>query len=374
VYLLCTSNRKHLKIFTGIKVPDDLWDKDHIKKSHPHYEALNCVLQEYYARLVNAGIFIKTGGFEPTIELIKKAYEDSLRLKDKPHDFWKIWSEYMAYKRNIRRNSTCRTIRVTGTIFRNIEIFDNYLFGFQTFNIVRFSRFIRYLQVERKLEDATINRYVSRIKAFWRWVNPDARINFMKFEFIRKEEILFIQEDELKTLIKANLKGCLERTRDQFVFLCITGLRYGDFNRFNPKWITMEGTLDFYTHKTGTHAMPPIFDIGQRILNKYGGNLPRISNQKFNKNLKAFFRALKLDRPVRIQEHYGKIGIYKTYLLYEAVSNHVARKMFITLCLRKGIPIQDVMMMSGHSDFKCMKPYIGNTAQHIKKSSERFVI
>lgn len=259
-------------------------------------------------------------------------------------------------------------------MFSSFELYDSYTFDFRTFDRIRFSRFIHFLQVEKKQEDSTINRYVSRMKAYWRWVDPDTNLTFMKYEFIRKEEILFIQEDELKVLIKANLVGSLERTRDLFVFLCTTGLRYGDFFRFDPKWITKEGTLDFYTRKTGTHAMPPIFEVAGNILNKYGGTLPRISNQKFNKNLKTLFKTLELDRPVRIQEHYGKIGIHKTYPLHEVVSTHVARKTFITLCLRKGIPIQDVMMMSGHSDFKSMKPYIGITAQHIKKSSERWSI
>jgi site-specific recombinase XerD len=68
------------------------------------------------------------------------------------------------------------------------------------------------------------------------------------------------------------------------------------------------------------------------------------------------------------------VGVHKIYPLHEVISTHVARKTFITHCLRKGIPIQDVMRMSGHSDFKSMKSYIGITAQHIKKLSERWVI
>lgn len=31
---------------------------------------------------------------------------------------------------------------------------------------------------------------------------------------------------------------------------------------------------------------------------------------------------------------------------------------FITICLQKGMPIQDVMEMPGHFDFNSMKPYI----------------
>jgi len=363
-----------LKIFTGVKVADHQWEWDHIRKSHPQYEALNCVLQECYTRLVNAVISVKTEGFEPTIERIKSAYEDSLKPQNVCIDFWKAWNDYLAYKSNTRRHTTYKTIKVTGTMFRNFEAYDKYAFDFKTFDRICFSRFIHYLQVERKLEDATINRYVSRIKAFWRWVDPDVKLSFMKYEFIRKEEILFIQEDELNILIEANLVGMLERTRDRFVFLCTRGLRFGDFFRFDPKWITKEGIMDFYTIKTGTHAMPPLFEIAGRILNKYGGTLPRISNQKFNKNLKTLFLNLQLDRPVSIQKHFNKIGIHKTYPLHEVISTHVARKTFITLCLRKGIPIQDVMRMSGHSDFKSMKPYIGITGQHIKKSSERWVI
>ena len=51
--------------------------------------------------------------------------------------------------------------------------------------------------------------------------------------------------------------------------------------------------------------------------------------------------------------------------LWKVATTHVARKTFITICLSKGIPIQDVMRMSGHADYKSMKPYILKSAGSI---------
>ena len=51
-----------------------------------------------------------------------------------------------------------------------------------------------------------------------------------------------------------------------------------------------------------------------------------------------------------------------------------ARRTFILLCLSKGMPIQDVMKISGHSDFKSMKPYMRITRKDIRAVADRWDI
>jgi site-specific recombinase XerD len=60
--------------------------------------------------------------------------------------------------------------------------------------------------------------------------------------------------------------------------------------------------------------------------------------------------------------------------LCSIISSHTARRTFISLCLSKGMPIQDVMKISGHSDFKSMKPYMRITRKDIRAVADRWDI
>ncbi len=59
-------------------------------------------------------------------------------------------------------------------------------------------------------------------------------------------------------------------------------MRFSDSQLFNPSWVTEERILEFTQHKTGGKAMPPVYDLTRRILDKYDGVPPKVSNQKFN--------------------------------------------------------------------------------------------
>jgi site-specific recombinase XerD len=97
-----------------------------------------------------------------------------------------------------------------------------------------------------------------------------------------------------------------------------------------------------------------------------------MTNQKFNFFLKELFRKLEFDRKVVLQTVSGKQVTRVVKALHEVISSHVARKTFITICLQKGMPIQDVMKMSGHSDFNSMKPYIRITRKDIRAVADRW--
>lgn len=81
-----------------------------------------------------------------------------------------------------------------------------------------------------------------------------------------------------------------------------------------------------------------------------------------------------MDRPVTTQIVKGKVVIRQITPLYAAISSHTARRTFITMCLEKGMPIQDVMRMSGHSDYKSMRPYIKVTRKHLRAVADKWEI
>lgn len=85
----------------------------------------------------------------------------------------------------------------------------------------------------------------------------------------------------------------LDECRDLFCFQCWTGQRYSDIESFNILYIKTSKdknkTLELHTKKTGDSIKVPIIEYATKILQKYKQNkfnLPMISTQKQNQNLK----------------------------------------------------------------------------------------
>ncbi|HLN19461.1 MAG TPA: site-specific integrase [Bacteroidales bacterium] len=183
-----------------------------------------------------------------------------------------------------------------------------------------------------------------------------------------------LNEQELKTLMEARLTGYVEKARDLFIFLTTTGMRYSDSQLFDSSWITPEHILEFKQLKTGGKAMPPLYGTAMKILVKYDGRPPQITNQKLNDHLKDLFKELKLNRQIRTHIVRRKQVYTEAKPLCDIISSHAARRTFISLCLQKGMPLIDVMKMSGHSDFRSMKPYIQVTRKHLRDVADRWEI
>jgi len=216
---------------------------------------------------------------------------------------------------------------------------------------------------------------VKWLRSFLRNTYPEIAFSWMRYVTIPiEEEIIALTEEELNTVIVAELSGCMEKTKDLFVFLATTGMRFSDSQLFNPSWVTPEKILEFTQLKTGGRANPPLYETSRKVLTKYNGVPPQISNQKFNNNLKQLFKELKIDRTVTVKTLKGRNVTAKICPLYEVISSHTGRRTFITLCLEKGMPIQDVMKMSGHSDYKSMKPYIRVTREHLRTVADKWEI
>jgi integrase len=99
-----------------------------------------------------------------------------------------------------------------------------------------------------------------------------------------------------------------------------------------------------------------------------------MSNPKLNLYLKELFEHLGIDRPVTMVEYHGNERTEVTGPLYKFMTTHVARKTFITLALANDIPVQEVMRMSGHSDYRGMRPYVSVIKEHIIKISKNWKV
>ena len=158
----------------------------------------------------------------------------------------------------------------------------------------------------------------------------------------------YLTREELTAFFKAKLSSeHLEKVRDVFVFSCFTGLAYIDVAGLTQDNIrkSFDGNLWIMTkrQKTNTDVNVPLLDIPKMILKKYKGKLPNgkilpvISNQKLNAYLK---------------EIADVCGIKKN------LTFHLARHTFATTTtLSKGVPIETVSKMLGHTNIETTQIY-----------------
>lgn len=373
VYIIYSHKLNIFKIYTGAKIDDQYWHADAPRKNCPDYDGVIARVAEVKSRVLNASLAVRSRGMDPTADLVRKEYYNQLQPKEQQMSFWGSYKTYL----NLLtcRESTKKKVRITHNVLEYFCQHDHYEAHPDTFDKIVFGRFILYLLTNQKMADSTIHRHVKALKAFFKFTYPEKDISFMKYTMLTAdEEIIALNDDELSKLIEADLTGYLDTTRDLFVFCSTTGMRYSDSQAFNSSWVTQEQILEFKQVKTGGKAMPPLYEVARRILDKYNGSLPKISNQKFNKFIKILFVELALNRPVNTHIVRGKVVYSDVKPLSLVITSHAARRTFISLCLQKGMPLIDVMKMSGHSDFRSMKPYIQVTRKHLRDVADKWDI
>lgn len=156
----------------------------------------------------------------------------------------------------------------------------------------------------------------------------------------------FLIEPEIKKLMnkKFGVKR-LEEVRDVFLFQIFTGLAYIDAANLTKENIFEDGLgqkwIRLTRQKSSVQANIPLLDVPLSILKKYKGLendklLPIHTNQKMNEYLK---------------EIAALCGINKR------LTTHCGRHSFSTLMLTKGISIESVSKMLGHTNITTTQIY-----------------
>ena len=143
-------------------------------------------------------------------------------------------------------------------------------------------------------------------------------------KYLTKEEFARIANMELPT-------EYLRHARDLFVFQTYTCMAYVDLEAFDAEKITMVKGRPMYIGKRGKTKQTFSFLVlpqAQEILDRYGGRLPMMSNQKYNQYIKMIAVMVGIGKPV---------------------SSHWARHTGATLLLNSGVEMEVVSRVLGHS-------------------------
>ena len=221
-----------------------------------------------------------------------------------------------------------------------------------------------YLSADKELRSGTVWFSCQHLKgivarAHWRGIiswNPFATFHIAKN--IRPRE--YLTEEELVRLIKYPFKKeklCF--ARDIFIFAAFTGLSFIDIKELRSsdiKNINGSAWIVSQRHKTRVSYQVKLLDIPLQILRRYqnpeGGRV--FAPMEYRTMAK---RILKIMEEVGISKH---------------ITMHCARHSFAILALNKGMPIESVSRILGHTNITTTQIYAKITLQKLGTDMENF--
>ena len=207
-----------------------------------------------------------------------------------------------------------------------------------------------------KLSDAAIYNYHKCLKALLNRAlsfgkidaNPYERLKG-KFKRGERENVEYLTEEEMRRFEAIILPSgsTLDVVHDLFIFQMYTGLSFSDMQTFDANDYKCDGKAwrDIGERiKTGVPYVSQLLPPAVKVLEKYGWEIPQLSNADYNRHLKSL----------------GQMAGIKTRL-----HSHLARHTFATWMLRNGASIENVSKMLGHTNITQTQRYAKVQAQAV---------
>lgn len=167
---------------------------------------------------------------------------------------------------------------------------------------------------------------------------------------------IYLDERELKKLQDKKLTQREELARDWFILDCYTGLRVSDLTMLTEK-NHKAGFITIANEKTGVKVIIPVHPEVKKILKKYKGFPPKITDVEINRMIKVVAKKSGIkDRVLFTITKGGKR--HDEYLeKWQMISCHSGRRSFITNLLKSGVNETLVMKLTGLKSHITLQKY-----------------
>jgi len=241
--------------------------------------------------------------------------------------------------------------------------------SFENITIDFYNDFINFMY-DKQFSPNTIGKHIKTLKVIMRQSREEGLHNNNEFE--RKSfkslrepvQNIYLTESELKKIYELDLSKdkVLEVVRDIFLIGCYTALRFSDYSRITPNNIsTLENgkmVIILFQQKTGEKVIIPVRHELKVILKRYGYNPPKTYEQKVNRYIKLIGRMAGITEMVRVEANRGGMTIKTDSQKNELIVTHTARRSGCTNMYLAGIPVIDIMKISGHKSESQFLKYI----------------
>lgn len=194
-----------------------------------------------------------------------------------------------------------------------------------------------YSKMKKIYVDATLSGQMYRLKSVFNYAVKNKMLKVSPFNIeIKKAKAKeeYLEDNEMELLRHAKIENeSLDKIRELALFQAASGVAYADLVQLVKDDLKVSENGYKYIHKerqkTGIFFTAVLLPDAIRIWDKYDGDLPIISNQKYNMYLKILADV---------------VGIKKT------LHTHIFRKTYATTLLNEGVRIDVVSKACGHSN------------------------
>ena len=250
-----------------------------------------------------------------------------------------------------------------------------YKVTFGSIDMMFFDLYTNFLRTKKEHVDNTISNQLGIFKVFMNWATDRGSNHKLDYKRFKMKETptdtIRLTDEELLALYYYDLSNNprLDAVRDTFCFACYTGARFSDISGLQWNDINKH-TWNLRTVKTKDLLAIPLIGYALAILEKHKGEvrpLKVISNQKMNNYLKELCKDIGLNEKtkdvgfnteVKRVRYRGRERVEETFFKYQLIGTHTARRTFATLSIEKGMPIETVMEITGHKNYKTFKKYV----------------
>lgn len=368
-----SSEKKQFKYSTQQSILPSNWDFNDnrpIRKGKnidQNYQVIQKVLNKFTDEFIKIENLLKLNDTEFTSSVLKDHFDIVFKKTKKKDDFFTVLEKFIEEKRSTKIWKPATVTRYNNLKFliHEYQKSRKVTLNFKLINKAFYNDFLDFCYQERDHYSNTIHRNIGLLKTFLGWALANKYTYVNEFKEFKKPTKVPTREEALnlnhiKYIYNMFLNDeKLQKSRDLFVFQCLTGMRYGELKKVNIRNVIDDDHIILKEEKD--FAKPsrtiPLVNISLEILKKYNYKLPILSNQHQNENIKEILKIAGFDDEVEFTRNKGveQVTFIKKY--YERISTHSARRSFITIMRNKGVADKTIMSISGHTDIRSFNIY-----------------
>jgi hypothetical protein len=240
--------------------------------------------------------------------------------------------------------------------------------NFHDISVDTYNEFIQYYY-SRDCGANYIGKHIKSFKTIMRQAREEGLHNNMEIE--RKafktisEEVdhIYLTEAELKSIFGLDLSDNkhLADIRDVFLTGCYTAQRFSDYSKINESNFKVKDgnmTIELIQKKTGEKCIIPVRPELEVILKRHNYTLPKTFEQKVNEGIKKIGERAKITELINVEQNKGGLKVKTSVKKCSLIQTHTARRTGCSLMYLAGIPVIDIMKISGHRTTKEFLKYV----------------
>lgn len=274
------------------------------------------------------------------------------------YDFFEYFEDFISNRSDLAKN-TITDYKQTYIALKEFEFQSKTKIKFENIDLNFYDKLKNYVLKKQGYSKNTFGKRIKVIKtvmkySFDRGLHKNMIFQKKQFKVLKTtNKRPFLNIDDIFKIKDTELNSTLDKYRDIFIILCFLGIRFSDLNQVTKHNISIENNINRLTikqNKTKDVISIPIHEEIIKILKKYDYIIPKVSEQNLNKNIKI------ICKQASISKEYIKDGI--TLDFTDHVSSHDGRRSFATNAFLKGLPVSQIMEITGHKKESSFLTYV----------------